>query len=500
MTDAPRSGRHGREALLVGALAAAAALRVLVFSAAFPFFTNVDEHKHVDAVLKYARGHLPRPGADAFEPEMGQLLGTLGSPEYHLADDAPAPPAPWRRVPGAMLAKIERAEEFLGARANKEAFQPPLYYLTAAGWLRIGRLLGLDGGALLYWVRALGALALGALVLLSHRFLRDVYPGDSFIRLGVPALLVVFPQDALFYVTRDALSPLLAGAGFLLAVRVARAPESSSATYAATGLVTALACLTKYTNVVLLGVCALASVRVLRLHPPGRSPAGARRLLLLWLLALAPLASWLVRNQLLFGDPTATALKAQRLGWEPRPLADWLDHPLFTPSGCAEFVAGLVPTFWRGELVWRRDVLAWPPADLLYTLTTLVFLPLAALARLRGRDLQASRPTESAALAMLGLAVAVLATLSLLYVFPEVGNPSAARPWFDQGRLIAGALVPFLILYVRGLQVATSPLPARAASATAWSALACVASVVLLSEIVLARRVFLSDYNWYHLP
>ena len=50
------SGGEGRIALILCVLAA---LRVFVFSAAFPFFTNVDEQSHVDLVSKYARGHVP---------------------------------------------------------------------------------------------------------------------------------------------------------------------------------------------------------------------------------------------------------------------------------------------------------------------------------------------------------------------------------------------------------------------------------------------------------
>ena len=493
MSSGPR--RRTREWAWITALAALAALRVWALAAAFPFFTNVDEHKHVDVVLKYAAGRLPGPGQDAFEPETGLLLGMLGSPEYQLPRGRPAPPPPWRRPAAEMLAKLERDRAFLAARANKEAFQPPGYYASAGAWLWLGRALGMESGPLLYWVRGLGGLATFALVLLGWAGMRVLAPEDPLLRLGVPLLLAVFPLDALFYVTRDALSPLFAGAAFLLSAQLARRPQGPAAVYAAAGLLTALACLTKYTNVALLGACGVLSLRALR--RPGSAAAPWPRLLLLWGLALLPLGLWLLRNQLLFGDPTATALKAQRLGWQPKPFAEWLDHPLFTPSGFLAFLGGLVPKFWRGELVWHRELLAWPPADALYTVTTAVFLPLAAVAWWRQR---AARPAESAALAVLALAVGCLVVLSLLYTFPERGNPSAARPWFDHGRLIAGALLPFLLLYVRGLEVATSRLPPRAAAGVAWAVLVAVAGVALVSELALARPVFLSAYNAYHLP
>ena len=44
-----------------------------------------------------------------------------------------------------------------------------------------------------------------ALVLVSYAFLREIYPERALMRLAVPVLLVAFPLDVLYYVTRDAL-------------------------------------------------------------------------------------------------------------------------------------------------------------------------------------------------------------------------------------------------------------------------------------------------------
>jgi len=48
------------ERMLILLFCAIAAVRVFTLSAAFPFFNNVDEQAHVDLVMKYARGHVPR--------------------------------------------------------------------------------------------------------------------------------------------------------------------------------------------------------------------------------------------------------------------------------------------------------------------------------------------------------------------------------------------------------------------------------------------------------
>ena len=69
-------------------------------------------------------------------------------------------------------------------------------------------------------------LASFALVWLGYVLARD-FEVSGLVRWGVPALLAVFPLDAFFYVTPDALSPALGGLVFLLALRVALAVGGS---------------------------------------------------------------------------------------------------------------------------------------------------------------------------------------------------------------------------------------------------------------------------------
>src|SRR6478735_5789693 len=49
-----------RERILIWLLCFAAALHVFFFSAAFPFFSNVDEYLHFDLITQYSRGQVPR--------------------------------------------------------------------------------------------------------------------------------------------------------------------------------------------------------------------------------------------------------------------------------------------------------------------------------------------------------------------------------------------------------------------------------------------------------
>jgi len=62
-----------------------AAVRVLVFSAAFPF-NNIDERRHFDLVIKYADGHVPE-GAELISPATLPYLSHYASPEFLSAPE-----------------------------------------------------------------------------------------------------------------------------------------------------------------------------------------------------------------------------------------------------------------------------------------------------------------------------------------------------------------------------------------------------------------------------
>src|SRR5215470_11212120 len=61
-----------------------AAVRVLIFSAAFPFFNNVDEQAHLDLVMKYARGQVPRD-LGHYSSESAYYFSIYGTLEYFAA-------------------------------------------------------------------------------------------------------------------------------------------------------------------------------------------------------------------------------------------------------------------------------------------------------------------------------------------------------------------------------------------------------------------------------
>src|SRR5260370_6641737 len=71
---------------IVIGLCAAAAIRVFVFAAAFPFFNNVDEQAHVDLVVKYAHAKPPR-GIEPFASEAALYFAVYSTPEYFVTPE-----------------------------------------------------------------------------------------------------------------------------------------------------------------------------------------------------------------------------------------------------------------------------------------------------------------------------------------------------------------------------------------------------------------------------
>ena len=157
--------RHERKLILL--LCAIAALRVFTFSAAFPFFNNVDEQAHFDLVMKYARGDVPRD-LGHYSSESANSIALYGTPEYFMAPEQFAtndfPPPNWTLSAEQREQAVTTNSAWWRSNENHESGEPPLYYLIAGLWLNLGRVFGIAGAWLLYWVRFLNVFVAGALV------------------------------------------------------------------------------------------------------------------------------------------------------------------------------------------------------------------------------------------------------------------------------------------------------------------------------------------------
>jgi hypothetical protein len=90
--------------------------------------------------------------------------------------------------------------------------------------------------------------------------------------------------------------------------------------------------------------------------------------------------------------------------------------------------------------------------------------------------------------------VVFLAFLSLQFDFGRCLNPSRERPYFCQGRLMLGALIPFATLYVYGLNRLGRSIPV-----VVLACISAIAMAITIAEVLANGVVFTSAYNWFHL-
>ena len=117
--------------VLILLLCVAAALRVFIFSAAFPFFSNIDEDLHFDLITQYSHAQVPR-GFDRLKEETLNWIVPYASPEFLFPPEQfpdgkfPAPlwKEPWSKVEP----EIASTRAAWSSEINFESSQPPLYY------------------------------------------------------------------------------------------------------------------------------------------------------------------------------------------------------------------------------------------------------------------------------------------------------------------------------------------------------------------------------------
>lgn len=500
-SQSPPAFSESKERKLVLLLCGLAAVHVFVFSAAFPFFNAVDEWAHFDLVVKYSQGRLPRP-QEKVSAESAPYLVMYSTKEYLWAsNNFPAAQfAPlWTQPPAKIAPVVSRREAAWRLETNYETAQPPLYYVVAGLWWRIAKACGLHDGSRLYSVRFLNGVFVAILVWLAFVIARFIFPDRRFLRLGVPALLAFMPQTAFYSIQNDTLSPLCFGLAFLCLIRWLRVEAPPIRLGIGTGLALAATFLTNLSNLPLVigaGVVGLFPIRRWVKAGKGRAALPAIRALV-WCAGL-PIIAWLAWCEYAFGNFTGTAAKIRFLGWTYKPFSQWWHHPIFTPHGLWIFVSGLMATIWQGEFVWHDRPLAWPAFNLVYAILSIGFVGVAVFALLPRRAV-ASQPQRRALWLGFWFLVANMGFLGFLSVIYNFGNsdyPSLAHPYFTSGRLMLGALIPFLLLYVYGLDCLLNRVKVYGIKPLVLTGLILF---MLISEIAVDWPVFSSRYNWYHL-
>ena len=506
LIPSPNRATWRRPELVAVALAILAGLRILIFSAAFPLLNPIDERLHLMTIQLYARGTLPGSELPHIDASIARRLLLYWSPEYnHTQQDLAH-----ERVTGPLYALshedqekrlaesfyVSRLQQWID-RADYEAQSAPVYYLTAAAWYRLGAALGLHDWALDYWPRALNPIAYGILVWFSFCFVRVIYPQDAFLQFAVPALVAVFPQDVFYGMNRDVFSAPLTAASLLAMARSVKDVRNGPLFLILSSFLAGLSFLSNVSNVVLFGAVAITvgfCLNELR-APIGRTVS----VLASCIVAAGALPGiWMLRNYVVIGDLTGGRAKAHDLGWTVKPLNQMFNHPLFSLSGLRYFVLELTRRFWRGEYVWHDVPMNSPLADRIYLISTAVFVSAFVIAFLL-RQNKLSRVHKLfgvLSLFLVASSVLFLAVISLPFDFHGCAYPSRVLPYFVSGRIISGAILPFVLIYASGLTIVVNIFRR---SVSPGALLTCLISFIVVVEIRIRSVVFASPYNFYAL-
>jgi hypothetical protein len=158
----------------------------------------------------------------------------------------------------------------------------------------------------------------------------------------------------------------------------------------------------------------------------------------------------------------------------------------------------VLATFWQGEFAWHHQPLAFPVVNVIYVLLSVGLMGIA-LMNLRPASLSATAAQRRESWFSFGLvaaAILFLGLLSVIYDFHDCAYPSREHPYFTSGRLMLGALIPFLILFVFGLDRVLGPVQSWRVKRLV---LAGLILFMLISEIATDWPVFSTRYNWFHL-
>lgn len=496
---------RGHTPQIVIVLAILSALRIFVLVMAFPLSNEVDERYQLETIKMYAHGHLPDKALPHLDPESSRTLLLYWSPESGMTGQQMARIG----VVGPLYGLSPEGREAAldrdyyrnklaqwSRRPNYEAQSAPLYYLVAAGWYRLGSLLGMHDWLLDYWIRFLNPILFGLLVWTSYLFVRTVYPDRTFLKVAVPGLIAVIPQAIFYGVNRDVLSAPMSAAALLLLIEGVDNNERYRSLLIGS-LIVGLAFLSSVSNFVLYGPLLMSLYLWARRSSRSLREKATIALAAIGSSCLLP-SLWMLRNYLVMGDLTGGRAKTRDLGWTIKPLGEVLQHPLFTWRGLSYFVSALTRSFWRGEYTWRGSDMRSGLADAFYVASSILFAFVFVVAFVRKRQGLAflEKVVGLQWLFLCASSGLFLAVISLLFDFHDCAYPSRAYPYFVSGRIISGVMLPFAIIYVSGLELATgvfrrwvSPL----------AVLACLMLAITTSEISVRSVVFSSPYNFFAL-
>src|SRR5438477_6316227 len=335
-----------------------AAVRILIFVAAFPLFNDIDEQDHYEMIYRYAHGYAPESTLPMADHVIARLATLYGSPEYYHSRETLR--SVHRDVPIAVLPPALKEYHyrlvlaFWESTQEVEAQSPPVYYAVAGMWNKFGAMLGAKDWVLAYWTRSLNAIVYGIFVWISFLFVQELYPAHDFLCVAVPIFLAIFRQDFFFALNRDVLSPLFGALALLVLFRAMREGSGVYGNLVGGGLLVGLAFVTDISNFVYAGLLGVVFYqRYCSTKTFSNSKRDLRGIAASALVAMLFPVLWMAHNTVVTGDLTASRMKTAYLGWTLKAWPEIWHHPILSVSGFHYFFNGLTVEFWRGESGWR---------------------------------------------------------------------------------------------------------------------------------------------------
>lgn len=479
-----------------------AVVRVFFYSAAFPLFNNVDEPMHFDLVVKYSATGIPH-GIEPLSDESLNYIVLFSTSEYFVNPtnfpNGQFPPPPWTQ-PVEKNQQSLAAEKKMGSQLlNYEDVEPPIYYKLTSLWWQLGKWCDIHDGFLPYWLRFLNTLFVAALVWIAFVAAKVVFPENTFVQIGAPALLAFMPQTAFYSISNDVLPPVCFGLAFICLLFFYGEEKPSIRLGILTGLALAATFLAKMTDLPILAVSSgFILLKIWQIAKNGKLKSSLPSLAALFICAALPMVTWMAWCKHVYGDFTGSPAKTHAFGYTVKPFVEWWHHPIFTPAGFWIFLSGQFGTFWQGEFRWDDQPMALPGSNIVYTALSLILLA-AVFPSLLPRFSKTSPSQRHAIQLSLACFLALLvffAFMSIIYDFHNNYYPSRQHPFFISGRMLLGALVPFLLTIVYGLD----RLLDRFGKKAKFIILAAIITGMFVLEIVTDWPVFNNPYNWFHLP
>ncbi|MDI7274449.1 MAG: glycosyltransferase family 39 protein [Anaerolineae bacterium] len=317
-----------------------------------------------------------------------------------------------------------------------ESWQPPLYYLPAAGVYRLAQGWSLEGR--LFALRLISVLYGALLIVVAGRIADSLAPGQPWLALGTMALVATVPMHTAMTaaVNNDTLAELWVALILWQLLARLQAPDGLRA-WLGLGATLGLAALTKTSTWIVLPLVVGVVCYVTWRDRLGRGRLLLCRGLAVALPALALLLPWLARNVSVYGigDPLAFSRHSAVVVGQLR-TADWLAD-VGLRRGLADLLKTTFQSFW-GQFGWMGV-----PIDLrLYRgLAIATGLSLLGLALRVPRDWRRLGRDERARRLLLVGSTALTGASFLWYNLSFVQH---------QGRYLFPALIPIALCLVAG--------------------------------------------------